>query len=150
MAKTEAVDATVSGNDQEVGFRALVMKQAIRYNLAGSARNDADMVVHFTLQGDKKRIEPALGTIRKGTPRSSDIEVATKPAAVDPDLNTFTIANWTSSSRHITNKYSLVFSLRAGDEEISKEQTKAQWHQILEKTLDPDDLKNLHPEDLDV
>ena len=37
MAKKEAVDATVSGDDQQVGFRALVMKQAIEYNLAGSA-----------------------------------------------------------------------------------------------------------------
>jgi hypothetical protein len=37
MAKKEAVEATVSGNDQQVGFRALVMKQAIEYNLAGSA-----------------------------------------------------------------------------------------------------------------
>ena len=40
MAKKEAVDATVSGDDQQVGFRALVMKQAIEYNLAGSASND--------------------------------------------------------------------------------------------------------------
>ena len=67
MARKEAIEATVSGNDQQVGFRALVMKQAIRYNLAGSARNDADMVVNFTLQGDKKRFDPALDTIRKGT-----------------------------------------------------------------------------------
>ena len=33
------------------------MKQAIEYNLAGSARNDANEVVHFTLQGDKDEIE---------------------------------------------------------------------------------------------
>jgi acylphosphatase len=150
MAKKEAIEATVSGNDQQVGFRALVMKQAIRYNLAGSARNDADMVVNFTLQGDKKRFDPALDTIRKGTPRSSNIEVVTKPATVDPDLNTLTIMGWTSSSRHITNKYNLVFSLRADDDEISKAQTKAAWHQILENTLNPEDLKKLHPEDLDV
>ena len=57
---------------------------------------------------------------------------------------------WTSSSRHITNKYNLVFSLRADDDEISKAQTKAAWHQILENTLNPEDLKKLHPEDLDV
>jgi acylphosphatase len=36
MAKQDVVDATVSGNDEQVGFRALVMKQAIQYNLAGS------------------------------------------------------------------------------------------------------------------
>jgi acylphosphatase len=149
MAKKEAVEATVSGNDQQVGFRALVMKQAIEYNLAGSAINDADMVVHFSLQGDKKRIDSALDTIQKGTPRSSDIKITTKPATIDSALNTFTIVDWTSSSRHITNKYDLVFKLRTGDEEISKSQTKAVWHQILENTLDPDDLKKLQPEDLE-
>ena len=57
MPKKHAITATVTGNDQEVGFRAMVMKQAVEYNLAGSAKNDADEVVHFTLQGDERRIE---------------------------------------------------------------------------------------------
>jgi acylphosphatase len=147
MAKKEAIAATVSGNDQQVGFRALVMKQAIEYNLAGSARNDADMVVHFTLQGDKKRIDLALDTIQKGTPRSTDIKITTTPTTIDAALNAFTIVDWTSSSRHITNKYNLVFTLRASDKEISKSQAKAAWRQILEETLDPEDLKKLHPDD---
>jgi acylphosphatase len=147
MAKKEAVLATVSGNDQQVGFRALVMKQAIQYNLAGSARNDANQVVHFTLQGDKKRIDSALDTIQKGTKRSSDIKITTTPAAIDAALSAFTIVDWTSSSRNITNKYDLVFALRTDDREISPSQTKAAWHQILENTLDPEDLKKLHPDD---
>ena len=67
MAKHEAVEATVSGTDQQIGFRALVMKQAIGYNLAGSAKNDANQVGRFTLQGDKKRINAALEIIQKGT-----------------------------------------------------------------------------------
>ena len=66
MAKQQAVEATVSGNDQQVGFRALVMKQAIEYNLAGLARNDANEIVHFTLQGDKKRIEFGARHHQKG------------------------------------------------------------------------------------
>jgi acylphosphatase len=147
MAKKEAVLATVSGNDQQVGFRALVMKQAIQYNLAGSAGNDANQVVHFTLQGDKKRIDSALDTIQKGTKRSSDIKITTTPAAIDAALSAFTIVDWTSSSRNITNKYDLVFALRTDDKEISPSQTKAAWHQILENTLDPEDLKKLHPDD---
>jgi len=73
MAEREAVEATVTGNDQQVGFRALVMKQAIEHNLAGSARNDANEIVRFTLQGDKKRIDSALATIQIGTKRSSDM-----------------------------------------------------------------------------
>src|SRR5947209_10058228 len=33
--KKEATSGTVTGNDQHVGFRAMIMKQAIEYNLAG-------------------------------------------------------------------------------------------------------------------
>ncbi len=97
----------------------MVMKQAIQYNLAGSARNDANDIVHFTLQGDKQRIGLALATIKKGTKKSSDIKVTTTPATIDPNLNAFTIVDWTSSSRNITNKYNLVFQLRANDAAIS-------------------------------
>lgn len=147
MAKREAVQATVTGNDQQVGFRALVMKQAIEYNLSGSARNDANEIVHFTLQGDKKRIDLALATLQEGTKRSSDIKITTTPAAIDPALNTFTIVDWTSSSRNITNKYNLVFKLRANDAAISPADAKAAWHQILDKTLDAADLKKLQPDD---
>ena len=111
MAEREAVEATVTGNDQQVGFRALVMKQAIAYNLAGSARNDANEIVHFTLQGDKQRIDSALAAIQAGTKRSSDLKITTTPTAIDPALNAFTIVAWTSSSREITNQYNLVFAL---------------------------------------
>jgi acylphosphatase len=147
MPKKEAVEATVTGNDQQVGFRAAVMKQAIEYNLAGSARNDANEIVHFTLQGDKRRIDSALATIQEGTKRSSDIKITTTPAAIDPTLNAFTIVDWTSSSRNITNKYNLVFEVRAEDTAISPEGAKAAWRLILEKTLDADDLKKLQPSD---
>jgi acylphosphatase len=147
MANKEAVEATVTGNDQQVGFRALVMKQAIEYNLAGSARNDANGIVRFTLQGDKHRIDSALETIEEGTKRSSDIKITTTSAAIDPALNGFTIADWTSSSRNITNKYNLVFELRTDDTAISSTDAKAAWHQILKETLNADDLKKLQPDD---
>jgi acylphosphatase len=147
MAKQEAIAATVTGNDQQVGFRALVMKQAIEYNLAGSAINEANEIVHFTLQGDKERIDSALATIQDGTQRSSDIKVATVSAPIDPALNTFTIVDWTSSSRNITNKYNLVFTLRSPDAAISKADAKAAWRQILENTLDADDRKKLQRDD---
>jgi acylphosphatase len=143
MAEQEAIQATVTGNDEQVGFRALVMKQAIEYNLAGSATNDANDIVHFSLQGDKQRIDSALETIDEGTKRSSDIKITTVPAAIDPALKGFTIVDWTSSSRNITNKYNLVFELRGDDTPISPKDAKAAWHQILEKTLDADDLKKL-------
>lgn len=147
MAKKEAVAATVTGSDQQVGFRAAIMKQAIEYNLAGSARNDANEIVHFILQGDKYRIDSAVATLQEGTKRSSDIEITTTSTAIDPALNAFTIVDWTSSSRNITNKYNLIFELRADDTAISPTDAKAAWHQILEKSLDADDLKKLQPND---
>ena len=147
MAKKEAVAATVTGNDQQVGFRAAVMKQAIEYNLAGSARNDANQIVHFILQGDNDRIDSALATLQEGTKRSSDIHITTTSAAIEPALNAFTIVDWTSSSRDITNEYDLVFELRADDTAISPADAKAAWRQILEKSLDADDLKKLQPND---
>ena len=46
------------------------MKQAIEYNLAGSARNDANEVVHFTLQGDKDEMSDSPSFIIAMPPRS--------------------------------------------------------------------------------
>src|SRR5580692_3987886 len=127
----KAVSATVTGNDQRVGFRAMIMKQAIAYNLAGSARNEAGGIVKFTLQGDSDRLDSALAAIGDGTKKSSDIKVDTTPAAVVAGLNTFTIIDWTSTSRNITNPYTLVFALRPNDTAISRSDAKEVWHQIL-------------------
>jgi acylphosphatase len=143
----QAILATVTGDDQQVGFRAAVMKQAITYNLAGVAKNDPNQIVHFTLQGEPKRIDAALAIIRMGTKRSSGIEVSTAPAVVDPALKTFTIVDWTSSSRHITNPYTLVFNLRPDGSVISKSEAKDVWHGILKSTLKGDDLNKLGDED---
>jgi acylphosphatase len=143
----QAISATVSGNDQEVGFRALVMKQAIEYNLAGSANNEDDEIVRFTLQGDPARIDVAIATIRNGTKKSSNIKLNRAPASVDPALNTFTVDDWTSTSRNITNPYTLVFELRADDEVISKSEAHDVWHGILTSTLKGKDLKKLGDDD---
>jgi acylphosphatase len=147
MPQKQAISATVTGNDQHVGFRAMVLKQAIEYNLAGSAKNDANMIVHFTLQGDQKRIDKALAAIDEGTKKSSNIKVSTAPAAVDPALNTFTVVDWTSTTRNITKPYTLIFKLRSDDSVISKAEAKAVWHGILKSTLTGDDLRKLGADD---
>jgi acylphosphatase len=143
----QAISATVTGNDQHVGFRAMVMKQAIQYNLAGSAKNDVNEIVRFTLQGDADRIAKAIDAIREGTKKSSNISVSTAAAAVDPGLSTFTIVDWTSTSRNILDPYTLVFRLRGDDSVISKSDAKAVWQGILKSTLKGDDLKKLGPDD---
>ena len=143
----KAISATVTGNDQRVGFRAMIMKQAIAYNLAGSAENEADGIVKFTLQGDSDRLDSALAAIGDGTKKSSDITVNVSPITVNSALNTFKIIDWTSTSRNITNPYTLVFALRPNESVISRSDAKAVWHQILRNTLRGDDLKKLDDED---
>jgi acylphosphatase len=143
MQPKNAISAAVTGDDQHVGFRAMIMKQAIAYNLAGSARNEANGTVNFTLQGDQDRLDAALEAIRAGTKKSSNIQVSATPTEIDGGLSTFTIIDWTSTSRNITTPYTLVFTLRADDREISKSDAKEVWHQILRTTLQGDDLQKL-------
>ena len=141
-AQQQAIAATVTGAKiQKVGFRAMIQKEAIIYNLAGSARNNPDGTVKVSLQGDKDRIDQTLAAIRAGSKKSSkDNTIAQVPAAVDPSLKTFTVFGWTSTTRNITNPYDLVFPLRPANDQISRQDAKAVWNTIAESTLKGDDL----------
>jgi acylphosphatase len=145
--ESQAISGIVTGNVQKVGFRALILKRAIEFNLAGSARNTTEGTVQFILQGDADRIGQAVMAIRNGTKRSSDVNVSTSPAQVDPSLDKFTVVAWTSASRNITNPYDLVFHLRANDEPVSKKEAKLVWHEILRSTLKGEDLDKLDDDD---
>jgi acylphosphatase len=135
-----AISGIVSGNVQQVGFRALIQKQAIAYNLAGSAENKDDNTVRFTLQGDKDRVDQAVAAIRDGTKKSSDVKVSLSPATVAPNLNTFTVVSWTSESRNIHNPYDLVFTLRADNTTIKRKAVKAVWSEICNNTVKGEDV----------
>jgi hypothetical protein len=116
--------------------RETLMRQAVLCSSFGKLRTEVE-----------QRINSAVEIIEAGTKKSSGIAVTTTPSTVVTTLNAFTIVDWTSLSRSITNKYTLVFDLREGDTEISRDEAKEAWHQILEKTLNPDDLEKLHPDD---
>jgi acylphosphatase len=141
-AQEEAITATVTGEAiQKVGFRAMIQKEAIMLNLAGAARNNPDGTVKVSLQGDKDRIDQVLAALRAGSKKSSkDNTIALAPAAVDPNLKTFTVFAWTSTTRNITNPYDLVFPLRPANDQISRHDAKAVWNTIAESTLKGDDL----------
>jgi acylphosphatase len=141
-AEQQAIKGIVSGAMiQKVGFRAMIQKEAIMYNLAGYARNIPDGTVSISLQGDKHRIDKVLDAIRTGTKKSSrDNKVSVTDDALDPSLKTFTVVQWTSTTRNITNPYDLVFQLRPADDEISPKQAKGVWNTIAESTLKGDDL----------
>ena len=141
-AQQEALTGVVTGQAiQKVGFRAMIQKQAILYNLAGYARNVPDGTVSIALQGEKDRLDKALAAIRVGSKRSSrNNTVNVASASLDSSLKTFTVYGWTSTSRNITNPYDLVFQLRPADNEISKKEAAAAWNAIAESTLKGDDL----------
>jgi acylphosphatase len=141
-AQQRAITGAVSGEAiQKVGFRAMIQKQAIMYDLAGAARNVPDGTVRINLQGDTDRIDKVLEAIRVGSKKSSrNNTVSVADAALDPNLKTFTVYNWTSTSRNITNPYDLVFQLRPANDEISKKEAGAAWNTIAESTLTGDDL----------
>ena len=143
----EAISGTVTGNDQHVGFRAMIMKQAIEYNLAGFAKNLPNDIVNFTLQGDADRLTDALLAVEEGTKKSSDIKVFTTQAAFDPTLSSFTIYAWTSTSRNISTAYDLVFHLRPDNGKLARADVKTVWHSILRSTLEGDDLNKLSSDD---
>jgi acylphosphatase len=145
--ESQAISGIVSGDVQKVGFRAMILKQAIEYNLAGSAQNTKEGSVRFILQGDENRIGRAVMAIRNGTKKSSDVNVSTSPAKLDPNLNKFTVIGWTSVSRNISHPYDLVFPLRTNDEPISKKKAKEVWHEILRSTLTGEDLNKLGNDD---
>jgi acylphosphatase len=135
QAEPQAVAGTVSGNVQQVGFRALILKQAIQHNLAGTAQNLDNGSVQFVLQGKKGRIGKALKALRRGTAKSSDVRISTSPAMADGNLNTFRVIGWTSTSRKITTPHDLVFSLRPDDSSVTEHESKKIYQGILKSAL---------------
>ena len=123
------------------------MKQAIGFNFAGSAKNELNGTVHFMLKGDSDRLDAALVVIRAGTKKSSNIEVSTNRTAVDPRLSTFTIIDWTSTSRIIVTPYTLVFTPRADDKTAFRIGDQRVWRQILPTTLLGKDAQKLSEDD---
>ncbi len=152
-AQQQAITTTVTGAEiQKVGFRAMIQKEAIMYNLAGSARNNPDGTVNVCLQGDKDRIEKTLAAIRAGSKKSSQNNAISEiPAELNPNLKTFTVFAWTSTTRNITNPYDLVFVLRPANDQISRHDAKAVWNDIAKSTLKGDDLAKFlkHLDDVD-
>lgn len=134
-----AVSGIVTGNVQEVGFRAMIQRRAIQYNLAGSVENKNNKSVQFFLQGDEDRIDKALQVIREGTKKASDVNVSVSPASVRSDLQTFTVVGWTSVTRNITHPYDLVFNLRPDNTTISKHEAKRVWLDVCEKAVKGED-----------
>jgi len=135
-----AVNAKVTGDKiQKVGFRAMIQKLAIQYNLAGSARNNPDGSVSVVFQGSQAGIDQTFAQIRAGKKKSStDNTITSSDGHVDPNLKSFTVFGWTSTTRQITTPYDLVFQLRSNGnpkDTISDSKSKDTWNTMVESTI---------------
>ena len=65
---TRAVEVTVSGEVQGVSFRAYAAQEAVRLELAGWVRNEADGSVRAHYEGADDAVEEMLAWCRTGSP----------------------------------------------------------------------------------
>lgn len=68
----KAVDVTVAGRVQRVGFRAYTKKNALMLGVKGYVENLGDGRVHAVLEGDEHQIDKMLELIRQG-PMTSEV-----------------------------------------------------------------------------
>lgn len=129
-----AVQGTVTGRVQQVGFRAFLLKLAIRYNLSGFAENLRNGLVIFRFQGDKNRVMNALSQIKNGNPKARVDSVNTQE--ITPDNTTvFRVKNWTSVSRNFHTPVDLVFRLRTDNSEWSIKKTKKHYKRMIKSAM---------------
>ena len=112
------------------------------YNLAGFAETTRTKRWRCACKATRSGSIRTLAAIRARSKKSSQNNtISQASAAWDPDLKTFTVFGWTSTSRNITNPYNLVFSLRPANDQISHKDAKAIWNSIAKSTIKGDDLR---------
>lgn len=70
--KKERIHILVSGQVQNVGFRAYVMDQGVRLDLTGWVRNIGYDIVETTAEGDRPALEQFAAAVRTG-PRGARV-----------------------------------------------------------------------------
>jgi len=131
-----AVEGFIYGNVQQVGFRAFIFRQAIRYNLGGLISNQPDGSVHFFLQGEKDLMDKALVVIRKGPDKASVTRVQLDNRLIENGLTSVTVQGWTSASRDFTKPVDLVYPLRADNSEIQESEVSRIYKSIIRSAMD--------------
>ena len=132
---SSAVEGVIRGRVQKVGFRALIFRQAIRYNLGGMIENFPDGSVHFALQGSPELLKEALTMIRKGTAKAQVNDVEIKPAPVQNGVVSAVVKGWTSSTRDFQHPVDLVYPLRVENQPVSEEEAHRIYKQIIRSAM---------------
>jgi acylphosphatase len=79
----------VTGHVQGVGYRDAAVQAAFEQTVAGWVRNRADGAVEIMVQGAPDAVERFVEWCRRGPPLARVADVASAPAAVDPELRAF-------------------------------------------------------------
>lgn len=74
----KAIDVTIAGRVQRVGFRSYTKKNALLLGVKGYVENTGDGKVHAVLEGDEHQIDKLLELIRQGPMAAEvrDVKVA--------------------------------------------------------------------------
>lgn len=125
-----AVEGVVSGKVTNVGYRAALLKVAIKYQLAGWVHNVSEGSVSFNYQGQCKNVEKATGQLMTVDPKACVNSVTINKAPLKSNFNTFTIYAWTSSSRCFYTPVDIVYTLgsnKSYHDLIDKYKPKGGW-----------------------
>jgi len=93
MSETRAVNATVTGRVQGVGFRFTTQSVAIRLGLCGWVKNQPDGSVQTWAQGSSAAVERFLGFLEEGPPAARVLSVAVTEVTPNPALDGFRVGH---------------------------------------------------------
>lgn len=133
--KLAAREGWVHGNVQQVGFRAFIFKQAIRYNLGGLIENQPDGSVHFLLQGQSTRLEEVLISIKQGPKKAVVTNIKMAPFPVRKGIISVIVKGWTSKSRDFDHPVDLVYSLRPEDQIVSDIEVRRIFKKVIQDAI---------------
>ena len=86
-----AVEISITGLVQGVGFRPFVHRLAVRHGLDGWVRNRSDGTVEFLVQGRSDHIQQMLRWAGRGPSLARVDDIDTTDATYDSDLDSFEI-----------------------------------------------------------
>ncbi|MEM3685371.1 MAG: acylphosphatase [Conexivisphaerales archaeon] len=87
----KALEITVGGRVQRVGYRMFVQDTAQEAGLSGTVKNQKDGTVAIFIQGDEERISSFLDMIKNPPEPAKVTTFETKDAELNPRIKGFTI-----------------------------------------------------------
>lgn len=112
--KTCTMKGVATGKVTQVGFRAALLKLAIKYQLGGWAKNDGASA-KFVYQGHCSTVYQAIGELYTADAHACVSSITLSKVTNAPTTyTTFTIYGWTSTSRCYNTPTNIVYHIGSG------------------------------------